>query len=68
MNSTITSRSGYDILNEEEWLKDAFRDYGRFLVGLALLVEPDGMGTSAECSFCSGFIMQFGRKWFWIRN
>ena len=33
---------------------------------ILLLVEPEGETPSAECYFFSGFVMQFGREWFWV--
>jgi hypothetical protein len=61
-NKVHTARAGYDISNESEMMRDAFRDYSQYLVGLAFLLEPEDEKTSAECYFFSGFVMQFGRE------
>jgi len=47
-------------------MQDAFRDYSQFLIGLALLIEPEDEQPSAECYFYSEFVMQFGCDWFWV--
>lgn len=62
----ITGQSGYDISGESEELKDGFREYSQYLLGLSCLVEPVGNEPKAECYFFSGFVMQFGRSWFWV--
>ena len=65
-NKARTGRGGYNISNESEMIQDAFRNYSQYLVGLALLVEPEDEKPSAECYFYSGFVMQFGREWYWV--
>ncbi len=65
MSEKVMPGGSYDISNDNEVIQAAFRGYSQFLIGLALLVETDEE-PSAECYFFSGFVMQFGREWFWV--
>lgn len=65
MGTKVNSNS-YDISNDCEMIQDGFRDFSQYLVGLAFLVEPKSEDQPAQCYLNSGFVMQFGREWFWV--
>ena len=56
--------TGCDISGEgNELYQEAFRDFGRYLVGLSW---RDTQPQPPRAFFVSGFIMEFGGNWYWV--
>jgi hypothetical protein len=60
----MTNPTGHDISGEgNELYQEAFRDFGRYLVGLSWL---DMQPQQPRAFFVSGFVMEFGGNWYWV--
>jgi hypothetical protein len=56
--------TGYDISGEgNELYQEAFRNFGRYLVGLSW---RDTQPQPPRAFFVSGFITEFGGNWYWV--
>ncbi len=67
----ITPPKGYLLSDKDDAeLVETMREFGRYLVGLCFLArrhEIDGdPEKQIKPNFCSGFIMEFQAKWYWI--